>query len=375
MPIYKSSCPTKDGRKFYFVVNWAENGNYKQYQSKKYLKKEECQKAEARFRIDINRNKPTRFTFNEMIDEYLNNKRQNSKPTTINNTEYCLRHTRNALGNIPISKLTNDQWQDFLRYLQEQPMKNHRRNRIIEYTIAVCNFANKRHNVFTPVPFRFEKFNEQADKPLGEKMEFWTPQEFNTFLSVVDNLVYSTLFLLLYATGMRSGEALALTWKDVDFDKRTLSINKTVNTKLKGKGFTVLPPKTKSSIRTIRAPQIVFERLLELAEHSFEFQENIKEAFVFGGGRPIPNSTLQTVKHKYYLKAKEIEPSLKEIRIHSLRHSCASALISSGATIVYVSKYLGHSSVKETLDTYSHFMPNESETIANAMDDILKIRF
>ena len=370
--VYKDKVKTKDGRQYYFVVSWSHNGKRERYKSKRYLKREECVKAEARFRLELGKSTSQRFTFNEMIDEYLADKRQNAKPTTLNNTEYCLRHTRNALGNVPINKLTNEKWQGFLNYLQEQPMRNHRRNRIIEYTVAVCNFANRRHNVFTAVPSRFDKFNEQADKPLDEKMEFWTPQEFNTFISVVDDLLYSTLFLFLYGTGMRSGEALALTWNDINFEKGTISISKTVNTKLKGKGFTVLPPKTKSSIRTIRAPQIVCERLLELSEHSFEYAQNIKEAFIFGGERPIPNSTLQHAKHRYYLKAKEIEPSLQEIRIHSLRHSCASALISSGATIVYVSKYLGHSSVKETLDTYSHFMPNESEVIASAMNDILK---
>lgn len=374
MPTYKTDTPTKDGRKYFFYLSWTDpNGERRQYKSKKFKLLSDCQKAEAQFRLSQNKTIAERFTFDEMIDEYIAQKeKQGAKPSTMNNTRNCLAHTRKVLGKVRIDKLNNRQWESFLSYLEEQPMKNHRRNRIIEYSVAVCNYANKKHGVFTSVPSRFEKFNEQADKPLDDKMEFWTPEQFSTFLSVVDDPLYHTLFLLLFTTGMRSGECLALQWKDIDFDARTVSISKTVNTKLKGQQFVLLPPKTRTSNRTIRLTQTACDGLSALYGQVVGYEQFTPEWFVFGSDRPIPNSTLQSKKKRYYNKAVAIDPSLPNIRIHSLRHSCASALINSGATITYISKFLGHSSVKETLDTYSHFFPSETDIITDKMDEILK---
>lgn len=363
--IYKQE-PTKDGRRYYFRVSWTDGtGKHHRHQSKAFMYAAEAKRAEAEFLLSHNKTVSQRYTFSQMIDEYLQTKKD-GKPSTFSNTKNCLEHARRSLGSIRIDTLKNEQWQAFLDYLASLKMKNHRRNRIIEYTMAVCNFANKRYGVYTPVPSRFDKFSEAADHPFGKQMEFWTTEQFQQFISVVDDPLYNALFTLLYATGMRSGEALALYWSDIDFANHLITINKTVNTKL-GNGFTVLPPKTRSSIRTIKAPEIAFKRLLALRDKLPQSLVNSPEVFVFGLDRPIPNSTLQKKKHDYCVKA-----GVPEIRVHSLRHSCASALISSGATIVYVSKYLGHSSVKETLDTYSHFMPSEADKMADQMDLLLK---
>lgn len=371
MPVYRSETATKDGRKYYFTTHTTINGVPYRYKSKKYKYAEEAKKAEARYLLNLNKSIATRYTFAEMIEEYVESKRGTAKPTTLVNINACLNHAKKALGGIRIDKLTSAQWAGFLTYLKEQPMKNHRRNRIIEYTNAVISYANKRYDIYTNIPSKYEKFNEKADKPLEDKMEFWTPQQFATFISVVDDVMYRALFTLLYATGMRSGEALALSWKDVDFEANTISITKTVSTKIVGQKYVVLTPKTQSSIRTIRAPQKALERLLEYREQVISLPQYSPTAFVFGIDKPIPNTTLQKAKHKYYLLAHDLDETLPEIRIHSFRHSCASALISSGATIVYISKYLGHSSTKETLDTYSHFFPNESDFIAGKMDELL----
>ena len=365
MPVYKGT-PTKDGRKYFFSVSWSVGGESHRYKSKKYKFLEDCKKAEAQFILQKNKSVATRFTFSEMIDEYIAMKENQVKVTTVRNIRNCLAHTREALGDVRINKLTKKQWEDFLEYLRSQPMKNHRRNRIIEYTQAVINYANKRHDIYTNIPQKFEKFNEKADEPVEKKMEFWTPEQFQQFISVVDDVMYRALFILLYSTGLRSGEALALTWADIDFDQAEISVTKTVNTKM-GKPI-ILPPKTKSSIRTIRAPKKTLDALLEYREQVIGHPAYSPSAFVFGLDRPIPNSTLQHKKHKYCAMV----PDLEEIRLHSFRHSTASNLIHSGKlSVVFISKYLGHSSVKETLDTYAHFFPSETDVVAEVMDGIL----
>lgn len=368
MPVYKDT-PTKDGRKYYFVVSWNVAGERHRYKSRKYRYIEECKKAEAQYLLTLNKSIASRYTFNEMIDEYLASRSDQVKVTTIRNARNCLEHTRKVLGDVRINKLTKAQWISFLEYLKQQPMKNHRRNRIIEYTNAVINYAFKRYDIYTNIPSKFDKFNEKADVPVDQKMEFWTPDQFQRFISQVDDIMYLNLFTMLYATGMRSGECLALQWSDLDFEKHTISISKTVNTKM-GKEYIILPPKTKSSIRTIRAPEKLFKSLSEYRDKVVRHPAYSPQAFVFGLDRPIPNSTLQSKKHQYYSKIPNCD--FPEIRLHSFRHSTASNLIHSGKlSIVFISKYLGHSSVKETLDTYAHFFPNETDIVAAEMEKVI----
>lgn len=368
MPVYKVKKPTADGRKYYFSVSWTDAfGKKQRYNSKAYKFMDDARKAERSFRLSLNKSTSGGFTFEEMAREYIETKKKTVKPTTVRNIENCLAHSRLVLGSVRISNMKNADWEKFLHYLDGLEMKNHRRNRIIEYTTAVCNYARKKYNVRTDVPSRFEKYNESADVPLDKKMEFYTPEQFGQFISVVDDLMYKTLFTLLYATGMRSGEAVALQWSDIDFTAGTISISKTANTKM-GDGFLLLPPKTRSSIRTIKAPEKVLTLLSSLRDVQPLKGEKLATAFVFGFHRPLPNTTLQKKKHDYWVKASEQFPELPEIRVHSFRHSCASLLINSGATIIYISKYLGHSSTKETLDTYAHFFPNESDRMAEVIN-------
>lgn len=371
MPVYKLNTPTSDGRKYYFSVSWTDAfGKRQRYNSKAFKFKEDRTKAEASYRLELNKSIASSFTFNELADEYVAMKAKTVKPTTVRNIANCLKHSRQALGKVRISRLSNKDWEKFLQYLESLEMKNHRRNRIIEYTVAVCNYAGKKYGIYTSVPLRFEKFNESADVPLGQSMEFYTPDQFRQFMTVVKDPMYKTLFTLLFATGLRSGEALRLQWKDVDLVAGSISVSKTANTKM-GNGFILLPPKTRSSVRTIRAPEKVLELLESWKEMQPEKAEHLADCFVFGFHRPLPNSTLQKRKHEYYLQASQLFPELPEIRVHSFRHSCASALINSGATIVYISKYLGHSSTKETLDTYAHFFPNERDLMADVINRFL----
>ena len=86
---------------------------------------------------------------------------------------------------------------------------------------------------------------------------------------------------------------------------------------------------------------------------------------MFGDIYPLRETTIQIKKNKYCDLA-----GLKRIRIHDFRHSCASFLINNGASIVLVSKYLGHSKISMTLDTYTHFYKNQLEDIRDMIDKL-----
>ena len=108
-------------------------------------------------------------------------------------------------------------------------------------------------------------------------------------------------------------------------------------------------------------PQIVSDALLTLSNmFAYDIQEK-PSYFVFGGYRPIPESSIQGRKNYFFKKA-----GLAPIRLHDFRHSCASFLINHGTTPVLVSKWLGHANISMTLNVYSHLWPN-------ALEDIVKV--
>jgi integrase len=207
--------------------------------------------------------------------------------------------------------------------------------------------------------------NYKRVNEIKKEMEFFTYEEFKKFISVVDEFNYKTFFETLYYLGLRQGECCALTWDDIDFNKKEVSINKTLTTKLKGQLYTLSSPKTANSNRTLPIPLKLlksYEKLLKQAKTKKYFKTSW---FIFGDELPFRETTIQVRKNKYCKLS-----GVKQIRIHDFRHSCASFLIQHGASIVLVSKYLGHSKISTTLDTYTHLYKNELLEVSKMIDTL-----
>lgn len=149
------------------------------------------------------------------------------------------------------------------------------------------------------------------------------------------------LILLVAKTGMRFSEALAITPKDFDFSRQSLSISKTWDYKGKG-GF--LPTKNKSSVRKI---QLDWQTLVQFSEYVKEKPED-EPLFV---NCKVYNSTVNDV-----LKRKCKEANVPIISIHGLRHTHASLLLFAGVSIASVARRLGHASMTTTQKTYLHII-------------------
>jgi len=178
------------------------------------------------------------------------------------------------------------------------------------------------------------------DNSAPREMAVWTPEQFAAFLAFVEDPVYRLLFRTLFLTGCRKGEALALGPADVS--SNLISISKSITRKA-GEPWKVTTPKTRGSIRRVTVP-------VDLAEDL----SRLPGPFLFGGEAPFADRTVERVFHEATEAA-----GVPRIRLHDLRHSHASFLISSGCSIVAVSKRLGHCSVKQTLDTYSHALASD----------------
>ena len=144
-------------------------------------------------------------------------------------------------------------------------------------------------------------------KSKAEEMDFWTGEEFRKFIDSVMNKRLSYMaFMTLYWTGMRMGELLALNPKDVDLEKRTISITKSYQRL--GKKDVITPPKTPKSKRVITIPEFLAADIKDYMDSLYELQEN---------DRLFPIT-------KYYLEH-EMQRGIKEsgvkrIRVHDLRH-------------------------------------------------------
>ena len=147
-------------------------------------------------------------------------------------------------------------------------------------------------------------------KSKGEPKDFWMQEEFNAFLETVSDKPETRMaFLLLYWTGMRIGELLALTYNDINLEEKTISINKSYQ-RLKGKDM-ITQPKTPKSIRVITMPDFLAEEFREYCSHLYGIMKK-ERLFRF------------TKSHMEHCMATGIERSgVKRIRLHDLRHSHA----------------------------------------------------
>ena len=192
-------------------------------------------------------------------------------------------------------------------------------------------------------------------KSKAEEMDFWTGEEFRRFIDSVMNKRLSYMaFMTLYWTGMRLGELLALNPKDVDLEKRTISITKSYQRL--GKKDVITPPKTPKSKRVITIPEFLAADIKDYMDSLYDLQEN---------DRLFPIT-------KYYLEH-EMQRGIKEsgvkrIRVHDLRHSHASMLIELGFSPLEIANRLGHEKVETTLNTYAHLYPNKQTKLAERLD-------
>lgn len=195
-------------------------------------------------------------------------------------------------------------------------------------------------------------------KSHADEMSFWTQEEFEMFVEYVrDKPVSYYAFLTMYWTGIRVGELLALTLADFDADERTITISKSLQ-RIQGRDV-ITAPKTAKGKRIITLPDFLVTELLEYTEGLYGISEK--------------DRLFQVTKS--YLEKEMIRGTklsgVKKIRLHDLRHSHASLLISRlGAQPGLVAERLGHEKIQTTLQTYSHLYPNQSRDLADQLENL-----
>lgn len=228
-----------------------------------------------------------------------------------------------------------------------------------------------------------------AQKPAPERRKptIWTPAQFRQFLAAEDDPEWRCYWLLLAATGMRKGEALALQWGDVDWQEGSIRIERTLSQSAGGK-FIVTATKTDSTHR-VALPDALLTLLRE-AQQRQEQRLRTKAIVMPKRGVENPRPNLRTATQPFntiftHANGKPIHPSsvdrrwrrnlgisgLPRIRIHDLRHGNATMGLIAGVPLKVISERLGHANIRITADTYSHVTRALDHEAANAIGAIL----
>lgn len=207
-----------------------------------------------------------------------------------------------------------------------------------------------------------------------EEMTIWQQYDFDLFIEEVDEQMMKCFYSVLFYMGLRRGETMALQWKDIDFRKQTIDINKTYRYKEKDPNKWLTPPKTNNSYRTITMPNTLSKMLREWFLECSKWDDFTKDKFVFGYYKPISPQTAQRRFDDAYNKAKEKDDGLPKIRIHDFRHSHASFLINNMAGAGFsdfdIAKRLGDT-VETLHNTYAHWFDTKDKSIVDMMNKLL----
>ena len=191
----------------------------------------------------------------------------------------------------------------------------------------------------------------------AEEMDFWTLDEYRAFSeAIMEDPIAYYCFEVLYWTGLREGELLALTFDDIDLKEKTISVSKTFQV-IKGKE-TVGPTKTPKGRRIVQIPDVLVSELKDYFEMCYD--KNAARVF------PVSKSFLSRKMKKGCNLS-----GVKKIRVHDLRHSHISLLISLGFTPVDIGNRVGHESITITL-RYAHMFPSAQIGMANTLGKLME---
>jgi Site-specific recombinase XerD len=358
---------TKDGRKWVFYTYITTlNGKRKKYTSPAYHTEKEAINAEKEFADSF---KPFSseniITFKDLYNVFYDYQEDKVKPTTMKTYKDRIKYM-GIFDNIKLKDLNATHYELWKKEMNKLTLSTKYKTDIQKFIKAVLNFGTKMYGYnFTNFYNKMTRFTNFYE--IKKEMDFYTLDEFKLFISVETDIKYKCLFETLYFCGLRKGEARGLTWNDINFEDKELRVNKNV-VNIKGendKHYAIMTPKTASSIRVIPIPDTLLNDLKILLENDKKIYGFNNNWYLFGSIDPITNYSLRAHKNRLCDKV-----SLRQIRTHDFRHSCASLLINNGANITIVAKYLGHTKIDETLNTYSHMFKNKLNDIVNTINKL-----
>lgn len=365
-----------DKKRKQYYVKYEYNG--RSSTSKRFVTKAEAKKCEADIILNRERYSRKKYKLYEVIDMYLENQHLEAEYGTFQKSSGIFENIiKLNMPNKYINDITPLECQRFKESIEkmthyriihkkkvESSYKTSTKNDILQRFRALFNYAY-RNDLIDKDPCRnltrFKRSYEEILDARDRDAHIWSPTELGIFLSAVKGERYKTFFTLLYYTGMRKSECLALMWKD--FKDNTLDVYKSKTQKTDKGPYEIKKTKTYASVRKIHVPPFINQMLTEFKEKEKQVPGFSEDWYIFGRKQPLAETTIDT-RRKQAINDSDV----KYITNHQFRHSYASYLIGNGADIVAVSRSLGHSSIKITLDTYSHCLEKNNDELLSILE-------
>lgn len=190
----------------------------------------------------------------------------------------------------------------------------------------------------------------------GRRLDYWTLDEYNSFMAVPGlGDPARTMIEVLFYSGLRIGELLALTGNDLDFDRKLIDVNKTAHWRIGGEYYTT-SPKTSNSVRSVIMPGSVMGNLREYSSRMYGFKPETR-VFPFTDGPA-----------RYAINTLSEKAGVKRIPVHGLRHSHASMLIHDGFSPKAVAERLGDTE-QMIMTVYGHLYTSVHQDMADKLEE------
>ena len=351
MPAYKDEKTGKWFCKFYYK-DW--QGNNRQKWKRGFATKKEALSYERDF-LERQSANPD-MTLQSLYELYMEDMTARLKQSTILTKKHIYEiHILPYFGKKPINEIKASdvrRWQNQLMNSSNNYSKTYLKT-INNQLTCLINYAKRFYDLNTNPCGQAGSMGQSK----AEEMDYWTYEEYVAFRDGIKDKPLSYIcFQVLYWTGMREGELLALTAEDVNLDTGQLDINKTFQ-RIHGVDV-VTSPKTKKSKRKVPIPDFLCRELKSYMESRYMLSP---------GDRLFP-VTKSYLSHEMDRGCKN--SGVKCIRVHDIRHSHASLLINQGCDALILADRLGHEKVSTTLNTYSHLFPHKQQELVSNLEQL-----
>lgn len=287
------------------------------------------------------------MTLESLVDLYRKHRDPGISKNTVKSQETAFKYILPQFGKMQVSEITPA----MLREWQTE-MKNRKHRQTGEPLKG--STLRKAEAIFSNLFIFAVRFYGLSSNPftaaghikvtIDKRIDFWTKEEFDRFIGVIDEPQYHCIYMTLFYTGMRVGECLALTKADIDLENNIIDINKHL--------------KTEASRRSVTIPQFLADEISRFIDMRYDL----------GNDDQLFTKTYTCVwkSFKKYITAAEV----KKIRVHDLRHSHASLLINMGMQPIVIADRLGHADIQITLNTYSHLYPTKQKEVSDRLNDL-----
>ena len=328
------------------------NGTVKQHKKCGFKTQREAKEYERKYVDKMTGS--SEITFEGLVENYLEDFKARYRITTYDMKKHLIyKHLIPFFGKYRIMDITPvivRAWQTQL-INDEQCYKPTYLKTIHNQLSAIMNYGVKLYGL-KQNPCRVAG---AMGKSKAESMAFWTLSEFSQFIRYFeDEPMQKVGFTILFFSGIRIGELLALTYADFNFTDNTMRINKSY-AKVTGEDVISLP-KTPKSIRTISMPASVM---------------NMVGAYFTKCNTYDISCRLFPVRRGCFeksLKRACESTGVKQIRVHDIRHSHASMLMNMGVPIKQISERLGHENIETTLETYAHLYEEKEKELRDKLE-------